>query len=161
MISYVKKSLDGTDILIPARFSESFVISLDDFEYLNNIYKFKPVKQTLCFYDKKHQKTVAYLDKNLFTEEKDLHFNKNWLAYECIITKSPKLLEILGKYPENTEKYKQVRTILAKIAEKDAKYIAKGDFNKTISDYFIGFDEPDEEMLTQYETATIDMKDMS
>jgi hypothetical protein len=144
MINYVKSSIGGTELLIPARFSESFVINLDDFEYLFNIYKFIPVKSQLCFYDKKHQKTVAYLDKNLFTNKKDIHFNKNWLAHECVITRDKKLLEILHKYPENMAIYKQVDNILAKIAEQDAKYIAKGDYNKRINDYFIEQDEEDE-----------------
>lgn len=137
MINYVRSTIDGTELLIPARFHENFVIDLDDFEYLFNIYKFSPIKSQLCFYDKKHQKTVAYLDKNLFTNKKDIHFNKNWLAHECIITKDKKLLEILHKYPENLEICKQVDSILAKIAEQDAKYIAKGNYTKKIGDYFI------------------------
>ena len=144
MINYVKQNLAGTEILIPARFTENFVINYDDFEYLNKLYKFTPIKSELCFYDKKHQKTVAYLDRNLFTKKKDIHFNKNWLAHECIITKDKKLLEILHKYPENYIIYKKVDEILAKIAEQDAKYIAKGDYNKKINDYFIEPDEEDE-----------------
>lgn len=144
MTNYVRRSIGGVEILIPARFSENFVIDFDDFEYLFNIYKFNPIKSELCFYDKKHQKTVAYLDKNLFTHKKDIHFNKNWLAHECIITKDKKLLEILHKYPENLEICRHVDDILAKIAERDAKYIAKGDYNKRINDYFIEPDEEDE-----------------
>ncbi len=141
MINYVRSTIDGTELLIPARFSENFVIDLDDFEYLFNIYKFSPIKSALCFYDKKHRKTVAYLDKNLFTNKKDIHFNKNWLAHECIITKDKKLLEILHKYPENLEICKQVDSILAKITEQDAKYIAKGYYTKKIDDYFVEQDE--------------------
>lgn len=144
MTNYVKRMVGGTEILIPARFSENFVIDFDDFEYLNKLYKFTPIKPELCFYDKKHQKIVAYLDKNYFTHKKDIHFNKNWLAHECIITKDKKLLEILHKYPENIVIYKHVDEILAKIAEQDAKYIAKGDYNKRINDYFIEPDEEDE-----------------
>lgn len=141
MTNYVKRMVGGTEILIPARFNENFVIDFDDFEYLFNMYKFTPIKPELCFYDKKHQKTVAYIDKNLFTYKKDIHFNKNWLAHECIITKDKKLLEILHKYPENLAICRHVDDILAKIAERDAKYIAKGYYNKRISEYFMDQDE--------------------
>ena len=160
MINYVQKNYDNTDILIPTRFSEGFIISDDDFNYLKNLYKFKPIKSTLCFYDKKYQRTVAYIDKNLFTEENELHFNKNWLAYECIVTKSPELLQILGKYPENLEKYKQVKIILAKIAEKDAKYIAKGDHIRSYIDYFDREDDIDIDNLDKYEANTAIIREM-
>jgi len=141
MINYVTKTIYGIETKIPTRFDSSFAINEDDFAYLINLYKFIPNKEGKCWIDKKHNKTVAYLDKNLFTHEYDIRFNKNWLAHESIITKSPKLLDILRSYPENSILYEETMKILYKIAEDDAKYIAKGDYIKQPFAYFLEGDE--------------------
>lgn len=111
------------NILEIGKFAEGFVISQEDFDYIKNLYKFVYLRDEKSFYDTKYHKTVAYYDKNLFTNEKEIRFNLNWLAYECIITKSKKLFEILRKYIENNNKYLQVKEILDRINAEDKKYI--------------------------------------
>lgn len=110
-------------ILDVGRFAESFVMSQEDFDYMKNLYKFMYIDKDKSFFDPKYKKIVAYYDKNLFTNEKEIRFNLNWLAYECIITKSKKLFEILRKYIENNNKYLQVKEILDRINAEDKKYI--------------------------------------
>lgn len=141
MINYVTKTIYGVETKIPTRFDSSFLINEDDFEYLNKLYKFIPNKEGKCWIDRKHNKTVAYLDKNLFTHEYEIRFNKNWLAHESIITKASKLLDILRSYPENKVLYQETLKILHKIAEIDAKYIAKGDHVRQPFTYFLEGDE--------------------
>lgn len=111
------------NILEIGKFAEGFTISQEDFDYIKNLYKFVYLRDEKSFYDTKYHKTVAYYDKNLFTNEKEIRFNLNWLAYECIITKSKKLFEILRKYIENNNKYLQVKEILDRINAEDKKYI--------------------------------------
>lgn len=111
------------NILEIGKFAEGFTISQEDFDYIKNLYKFVYLRDEKAFYDTKYHKTVAYYDKNLFTNEKEIRFNLNWLAYECIITKSKKLFEILRKYIENNNKYLQVKEILDRINTEDKKYI--------------------------------------
>ena len=111
------------NILEIGKFAESFVISQEDFDYIKNLYKFLYVNDDKLFFDPKYKKIVAYYDKNLFTDEKEIRFNLNWLAYECIVTKSKKLFEILRKYIENNNKYLQVKEILDRINAEDKKYI--------------------------------------
>lgn len=112
------------NILSIGRFAEGFVISQEDFDYIKNLYKFIYIRDEKSFYDTKYHKIVAYYDKNLFTNEKEIRFNLNWLAYECIVTKSRKLFEILRKYIENNNKYLQVKEILDKINADDRKFIS-------------------------------------
>ena len=148
MINYVRKTIQGIDTNIPTRFDNSFIINDKDFEYLINLYRFIPNREGKCWIDKKHNKTVAFLDKNLFSNEYEIHFNKSWLAHECIITKASKLLEILQNYPENKAAIRQTLEILHKIAEKDAKYLAKGDYVKKPFEYFDDNEENTE--INQY-----------
>lgn len=111
------------NILEIGKFAEGFTISQEDFDYIKNLYKFVYLRDEKSFYDTKYHKTVAYYDKNLFTNKEEIRFNLNWLAYECIITKSKKFFEILRKYIENNNKYLQVKEILDKINAEDKKYI--------------------------------------
>ena len=111
------------NILEIGKFAEGFTISQEDFDYIKNLYKFVYLSDKKSFYDTKYHKIVAYYDKNLFTNEEEIRFNLNWLAYECIITKSKKLFEILRKYIENNNKYLQVKEILDRINAEDKKYI--------------------------------------
>lgn len=111
------------NILDMGKFVESFIISQEDFDYIKNLYKFLYINDDKLFFDPKYKKIVAYYDKNLFTNEKEIRFNLNWLAYECIVTKSKKLFEILRKYIENNNKYLQVKEILDKINADDRKFI--------------------------------------
>lgn len=111
------------NILEIGKFAEGFTISQEDFDYIKNLYKFVYLRDEKSFYDTKYHKIVAYYDKNLFTNEEEIRFNLNWLAYECIITKSKKLFEILRKYIENNNKYLQVKEILDRINAEDKKYI--------------------------------------
>lgn len=111
------------NILEIGKFAEGFTISQEDFNYIKNLYKFVYLRDEKSFYDTKYHKIVAYYDRNLFTNEEEIRFNLNWLAYECIITKSKKLFEILRKYIENNNKYLQVKEILDRINAEDKKYI--------------------------------------
>lgn len=111
------------NILEIGKFAEGFTISQEDFDYIKNLYKFVYLSGEKSFYDTKYHKIVAYYDRNLFTNEEEIRFNLNWLAYECIITKSKKLFEILRKYIENNNKYLQVKEILDRINTEDKKYI--------------------------------------
>lgn len=112
------------NILSIGKFAEGFTISQEDFDYIKNLYKFIYINSDKSFFDPKYKKIVAYYDKNLFTNEKEIRFNLNWLAYECIVTKSKKLFEILRKYIENNNKYLQVKEILDKINADDRKFIS-------------------------------------
>ena len=137
-------------------FLEDFVISLEDFKYLQSLYRFIPIKETLSFIDKKHNKNVAYVTKNLLTNKDEIHFNINWLAYEIIITKDRKLIEIFNKYIENFRKFEQIKFILENIEESDKKYIqsfSSIDYNPTKDDL-------EHYKLSQYETLITTLQEL-
>ena len=137
-------------------FLEDFVISLEDFKYLNSLYRFIPIRETLSFVDKKHNKNVAYISKNLITDEDEIHFNINWLAYEIIITKDKKLIEIFSKYIENFKKFEQIKFILDNIEENDKKYIqglSSVYYNPTKNDL-------EHYKLSQYETLITTLQEL-
>ena len=137
-------------------FLEDFVISLEDFKYLNSLYRFIPIRETLSFVDKKHNKNVAYISKNLLTDEDEIHFNINWLAYEIIITKDKKLIEIFSKYIENFKKFEQIKFILDNIEENDKKYIqglSSVYYNPTKNDL-------EHYKLSQYETLITTLQEL-
>ena len=137
-------------------FLEDFVISLEDFKYLNSLYRFVPIRETLSFVDKKHNKNVAYISKNLLTDEDEIHFNINWLAYEIIITKDKKLIEIFSKYIENFKKFEQIKFILDNIEENDKKYIqglSSVYYNPTKNDL-------EHYKLSQYETLITTLQEL-
>lgn len=138
------------------KFLEDFVISIDDFKYLKDLYKFVPIKADWSFIDKKHDKTVAYVSKNLFSGEDEIHFNLNWLAYEIIVTKNKKLIEIFCKYVENNNKYQQVKMILDKMEENDRHYIqsfSERHYNPTKDDL-------EHYKLSQYETLITTLQEL-
>ena len=137
-------------------FLEDFVISLEDFKYLNSLYKFIPIKETLSFTDRKHNKNVAYVAKNLLTNEDEIHFNINWLAYEIIITKDKKLIDIFNKYIENFRKYEQIKFILDNIEENDKKYIQ----SFTSVNYKPTKDDLEHYKLSQYETLITTLQEL-
>ena len=137
-------------------FLEDFIISEDDFNYLKDLYKFTYLKDIKSYYDKKHNKIVASLSKNLFTNQNDIHFNKNWLAYEIIITKDKKLIEIFSRYIENDAKYQQIKQILDKMEENDRHYIqsfSEHNYNPTN-------DEIEHYKLSQYETLITTLQEL-
>ena len=138
------------------KFLEDFVINIDDFKYLKDLYKFVPVKEDWSFIDKKHDKTVAFVSKNLFSGEDEIHFNLNWLAYEIIVTKSKKLIDIFCKYVENNNKYQQIKMILDKIEENDRQYI------QSFSDrhYNPTKDDLEHYKLSQYETLITTLQEL-
>lgn len=137
-------------------FLEDFVINLDDFNYLKNLYNFVPIRENNSFLDKKHNKIVAFISKNLFTNKNEIHFNINWLAYEIIITKSKKLLDIFCKYAENIDKYQQIKVILDKIEENDRRYI------QSLSNRYYNPTKNDLEhyKLSQYETLITTLQEL-
>lgn len=137
-------------------FLEDFVISLEDFKYLNSLYKFIPVKESLSFIDKKHNKSVAFVAKNLLTDEDEIHFNINWLAYEIIITKDKKLIEIFNKYIENFRKFEQIKFILDNIEENDKKYIQ----SFSSMNYKPTEDDLEHYKLSQYETLITTLQEL-
>lgn len=137
-------------------FLEDFVISLEDFKYLNSLYKFIPIRETLSFTDRKHNKNVAYVTKNLFSDEDEIHFNLNWLAYEIIITKDKKLIDIFNKYIENSKKFEQIKFILDNIKESDKKYIQSFSY----MNYNPSKDDIEHYKLSQYETLITTLQEL-
>lgn len=137
-------------------FLEDFVISLEDFKYLNSLYKFIPIRETLSFTDRKHNKNVAYVTKNLFSDKDEIHFNLNWLAYEIIITKDKKLIDIFNKYIENSKKFEQIKFILDNIKESDRKYIQSFSY----INYNPSKDDIEHYKLSQYETLITTLQEL-
>lgn len=142
--------------MLNKRFLEEFVINIDDFKYIKDLYKFIPNKDDLTFLDKKHDKTVAYVGKNLFTNKDEIHFNLNWLAYEIIITKDKKLIDIFCKYIENNEKFKQIKLILDKMEEDDRQYIQ----SLSMRNYNPTKDDLEHYKLSQYETVITTLQEL-
>lgn len=95
----VKRNWKELDDRIESVFNyNTFVIDKNDFDYLLNLYKFKPIPKYHSFYDKKRRKVVAMINKNKLTNKYEIVFNKDWIFKEAVITKCNKVLEIMKQY---------------------------------------------------------------
>lgn len=84
MLSYYQVSNENDSLI---------EISIDDFNKINQLYKF--IHNKGIYFDKKRNKIVAKLKKNLLNNKDYYTFSKNWLRDELISTNSSLLLDII------------------------------------------------------------------
>lgn len=104
------------DVKISTEIENSILISLEEFEKINKIYKFVFIPKSYIFYDPKWHKTVARKSKNpILKNDDNILFSKDWIELELFRTGSHTLLnfcknsvqcqDIYRKYKET--KYKE------------------------------------------------------
>lgn len=80
-------------IKIDTELDNSILISLEDFNKINKIYKFIFIPKNSIYYDTKWRKTVAKKTKDPILNDKDnILFNKDWIELELFRTGSHTLL---------------------------------------------------------------------
>lgn len=92
---------DNNYINFDVSFSDLFKIDENDFDLLLKLYRFKPIRKYLSFYDEKRNTIVAKFLKNPINKNKyDIYFNKNWIRIELLCTNVAILQDICKKYSE-------------------------------------------------------------
>lgn len=111
-------------VKISTEIENSILISLDEFDKINKIYKFVFIPKSYVFYDPKWHKTVARKSKNpILKNDDNILFSKDWIELELFRTGSHTLLDfcknsiqcqdIYHKYKET--KYKELMDFKASL----------------------------------------------
>ena len=81
------------NITISTEIENSILISLEEFDKINKIYKFMRIPKSYIFYDPKWHKTVAIMSKNpIIKNDNNILFSKDWIELELFRTGSHTLL---------------------------------------------------------------------
>lgn len=89
----------------------SCIISKDLFTKLNNLYKFKPIKEgkILYFYNKKRNCYALKQQDSLISKDPAIYIDKTWYRDELFATNSETLQEIGKNTPELYAFYKEFK----------------------------------------------------
>lgn len=100
-----------------------FIINLQDFEHLYNLYKFIYKKD--LFIDRKRNKAVATIKKDLLRPNNYIiNFNQDWLLREACDTNSETVIKIMKSYPELTALYQKYKKYYEESNKRFKKWIA-------------------------------------
>ena len=81
-------------VRISTEIENSILISLEDFDKINKIYKFISFSKNYIFFDPKWHKTVAKITKNPILKNKDdILISKDWIELELFRSGSHTLLD--------------------------------------------------------------------